>query len=157
MATTLELLNAATLAIEQNPPLLIVSQASTQSLANTGFTAITWPSPSTDTYSGWSSGHPTRYTPTVSGIYLVIGSIGFANNATGGRVAQLCQNGVGNVINQSSAGSASATLNTVTQVTAMIQCNGSTDYWELYSDQNSGGALNSVVGTTSMTAVLIHR
>lgn len=157
MALTLELLNAAVVAIEQNPPLLIVSQASAQSLANSGFTALTWPSPGTDTYSGWSSGHPTRYTPTVSGVYLVTGSIGFAANATGGRVAQLCQNGVGNVINQVAGASAGSVFNSVVQVTSMITCNGTGDYFELYSDQLSGGALNSVAGVTTLTAFLIHR
>lgn len=157
MALTLELLNAAALAIETNPPLVIVMQASAQSLASAGFTALTWPSPTEDTYSGWSSGHPTRYTPQVSGIYLVTGSIGFVANATGGRVAQLCQNGVSNVINQASTASAGSTFNSVVQVTSMIPCNGTTDYFELYSDQSSGGALNSVAAVTSMTAFLIHR
>ncbi len=157
MAATLELLNAATLAIETNPPLLIVSQSSTQPLSSGGFSAITWPSPTNDTYSGWSSGAPTRYTPNVSGIYLVIGSIGFAPNATGGRTAQLCKNGVGNVVNQSSVGNSGASYNTVVQVTSFISCNGTTDYFELYSDQNSGSSLSSVVGNTSLAVVLIHR
>jgi hypothetical protein len=156
MASSLEVLNAANIQFLRNTPLFIASQTGAQSLANGAFTAITWPTPTDDTYTGWSAGSPTKYTAKVAGTYLVIGAIGFAANATGGRIVQLTKNGVGNVVSQSAVTNAGAGFNCVTQVTAMVAFNGSTDYVELYSDQNSGGALNSIVGVTYMMIQWIH-
>lgn len=156
MATSLEIINAANLQFLLNTPQLQVAQTSAQSLGNSVFTAVTWPSPTVDNYSGWASGTPTRYTPKVAGTYLVVGSIAFAPNATGGRTAQLCKNGVANVIAVSSVGNSTSSFNTVVQVTSFMVCNGTTDYFELYADQNSGGALNSVVTITSLNVQWIH-
>lgn len=156
MASALEILNAANNQFLRNAPLFVANQTGVQSLGNAAFVAVTWPTPVTDTYGGWSAGSPTRYTAKVAGTYLVIGSIGWAANATGGRVAQLSKNGVANVLAQSAIFNAGAGFNTVTQVMDLVAFNGSTDYVELYSDQNSGGALNSVVAVTSMTAQWYH-
>jgi hypothetical protein len=156
MASSLEVLNAANIQFLRNPPLLILAQTSAQALTNGAFVAITWPTPGVDTYAAWSAANPTRITPKVAGTYQVTGSIGWAVNGTGGRTAQLCKNGVANVVNQVSVGNSGSAFNTVVQVTALIACNGTTDYFELYSDQNSGVNLNSVVGVTSLTAQLVH-
>jgi hypothetical protein len=138
-----------------NPPIATLVQTSTQSLASSAATAITWPTPSVDTYSGWASGTPTRYTPQVQGYYLAVGNIGFANtSSTGARDAQIAKNG-STVINEVSVANA-GTFNSVVGVVSLVFCNGTTDYIELSSNQNSGGAIASVVGRTSFTIMWIH-
>jgi hypothetical protein len=141
-----------------NPPIATLVQTSTQSIPSSAFTAITWPTPSVDTYSGWASGNPTRYTPQVAGYYLAIGNVGFAStsSAPGARDVQICKNGTGTVINEVALGNA-AVFNTIVGVVSLVFCNGTTDYLELYADQNSGAPIATVVsGRTSFTIVWIH-
>jgi hypothetical protein len=139
-----------------NPPIFSAAQTSVQALANGAFVAVTWPTPAYDPYGGYAAGNPSRYTPTAPGWYFAIGNIGWASNATGGRVAEICKNGSANVVNQVAAGNAGAAFNTVAGVVSLVQCNGTTDYFELYSDQNSGGPLNSVIAVTSLTVLWAH-
>jgi hypothetical protein len=153
MASSLEILNAANIQFLRNTPLLVVAQTGVQSLAS-GATTITWPTPTTDTYTGWSAGAPTRYTPKVAGWYDVTGSIGWVFNATGGRSSQLSKNGT--AVTQVAVGNAGGSYNSVVAVSTLIFFNGSTDYVELVSNQNSGSSLNSVVGVTSLTAQWVH-
>lgn len=141
-----------------NPPIAQYAQTSTQSLPSSAFTAITWPTPTLDYYGGYSASTPTRYTPTAAGWYLAIGNVGFAStsSAPGARDVQICKNGTGNVINEVSLGNAAA-FNTVVGVASLVFCNGTTDYLEVYADQNSGAPIASVVsGRTSFTVVWIH-
>ncbi len=141
-----------------NPPIATLVQTSVQTLTTSTVTAITWPTPAVDTYSGWASGTPTRYTPQVQGYYLAVGNIGFAStsSAPGARDAQICKNGTGTVVNEVSLGNAAA-FNTIVGVASLVFCNGTTDYLELYADQNSGANMNTVVGgRTSFTIMWIH-
>ncbi len=136
------------------PPLVSYQQSTAQSLASAGFTAVSWPTPVADTYGGYSASTPTRYTPQAPGWYLFIGSIGWAANATGGRTAAIYKNGT--ILSQQTLGNATATFNSVAQVCAFVYCNGTSDYVELYSNQSSGGALNSVPAFTTLWGVLFH-
>jgi hypothetical protein len=153
MASSLEILNAANIQFQRNPPQLVVAQASPQAVASGTLVAITWPTPTTDNYTGWAVGTPTRYTPKVAGTYLVIGSIVLVANATGGRIAQLSKNGT--AAYQSGSGNPGA-FNAAVQATGEIVFNGSTDYVELYADHTAGSSLNTVVTLTSMTATWLH-
>jgi hypothetical protein len=140
-----------------NPPIATLVQTSTQSIATSTSTAVTWPTPTVDTYSGWASGTPTRYTPQVAGYYLCIGNLGFAaTSAVGARDAQIEKNGT-TVVNEVGVGNAGTSYSTVIGVVSMVFCNGTSDYIELYANQNSGGALATVVsGRTSLTVMWIH-
>jgi hypothetical protein len=153
MTSSLELLNAANIQYIRNPAQLVVAQSSPQALASGSLVAITWPSPSIDNYSGWSAGTPTRYTPKVAGTYLVIGSIVLVTNVTGGRIAQLSKNGT--AAYQSGSGNPGA-FNAAMQAIGTMSFNGTTDYVELYGDQNSGSSLNTVITLTNLTATWIH-
>jgi hypothetical protein len=154
--SSLEILNAAWLQLLLYPPQLTVAQGTLQPLATNTFVAMSWATPSVDTYVGWSAANPTRYTPKVAGTYLVKGTVAIVPNGTGGRTAQVCKNGVANVVDLCSIGNSGASFNSVVQVTATVACNGSTDYFELYADQNSGASLNTVITLTQMTAQLLH-
>lgn len=150
MASALEILNAAQLQFERNPPKLIVAQSVLQAIPNTTTTAITWPTPSVDTYGAYSAGTPTRATPKVAGTYLVVATIAYAANATGGRNATIFKNGA-TTIATASAGNATATWNSDIQVTFPVAFNGSTDYIEINANQNSGGSLNTVITITNLS------
>lgn len=156
MAFTLELLNAANIQLLLYPPLTIAGQSGAQSIPTNAFTAITWTTPTVDTYTMWSVANPTRITPKVAGTYTVVATVGLAVNGTGGRAVEICKNGVGTIVAQVSHSNAGAAFNTVIQVTASVACNGTTDYFEVYVDQASGGALNTVIAVTSVTAQLTH-
>lgn len=140
-----------------NPPIATLIQTSTQSIPTSASTAVTWPTPTVDTYGGYASGTPTRYTPQVAGYYLCIGNLGFAaTSAVGARDAQIEKNGT-TVVNEVGVGNAGTAYSTVIGVVSMVFCNGTSDYIELYANQNSGGALASVVsGRTSLTVMWIH-
>lgn len=157
MASTLELLNAAVLAIEQNPPLFTAVQSVAQSIPSATDTALTWPSPSNDTYVGWSSGTPTRWTPPVSGFYLVTVQVSFAINATGNRLGEIHKNGSVTASYQMSIPTTASGNNPTVSVSGIVQLNGTTDYVEGWAYQNSGGALLTTITQTSMSAYLIHR
>lgn len=155
MASGLEVINASFIDFLTNVPLMIAAQASPQTLTTATITALTWPAPSVDTYTGWAAGTPTRYTPKVSGYYHIVGSASFAVNSTGSRSVSIRKNGVATDINQVTAVPSSA-FNQSIQVVSTIFFNGSTDYFEVYVDQGSGGNLNTVVTLTSVTARWVH-
>jgi hypothetical protein len=159
MASSLEILNAANSQFLRNAPLTVLNTPPAQSVLNTATTAITWSTPVFDNYTAWAAGSPTRVTPKVAGWYEINGSVGFAANATGVRIAQLAKNGSTN-LSQSTTMNVTASFNCVLQIACMVQFNGSTDYVELQADQNSGlgspglGILSSLL--TSLSVEWIH-
>lgn len=80
-----------------------------------------------------------RFTPNVAGYYQVNGSVNFAANSSGFRFISIYKNGSAFKIGQNLVG---GSIN-FTQITvaALIYLNGSTDYIELYGNQNSGSNL----------------
>lgn len=137
MASSLEILNAANVQFLRNAPLTVLNTPPAQNFLNTTTTAVTWTTPASDNYTAWAVGNPTRVTPKVAGWYEINGSIGFAANATGVRIVQLAKNGA-TTLAQSTTNNVTASFNTVVQISALVQFNGSTDYVELQGDQNSG-------------------
>lgn len=154
MASSLEILNAARLQFENNPPRLMIAQTSVQALASSAIVTLTWQAPTFDNYTMWAVGNPTRVTPKVSGTYLVIATASYQPNATGGRNCSIVKNGVTNVVTTSS-GNATVSFNSNQQCSGFVTCNGSTDYFEVQADQNSGVSLNTVVALTSMFVVYV--
>lgn len=140
------------------PPVAVYVQSTAQSLGSSSFTTVTWPAPSVDTYGGYSSANPTRYTPQQAGYYVAVGQIGWVPNATGGRSTTLSKDGAGAGAGfcQSSVGNAGSGFNSVVQALGMAYFNGSTDYFEVISNQSSGSALNSVPGSTSLFVFFVH-
>ena len=139
-----------------NPPIAQYMQTSAQAIAATTMTSITWPTPVYDSYGGYAAGTPTRYTPQVAGWYLAIGNVAFAANAVGARAAQFAKNGA-TVVNQIAGTNATASFNSVLGVTSLINCNGTTDYFELQGEHTSTtNPLNTAPAVTSMTVLWIH-
>lgn len=86
-----------------------------------------------------------RLTIVTTGMYLIVGSLGFAANATGYRQAAIYKNGV---LVQRSIGMAASAGTTVVPITGLWSLTAG-DYVELAGAQNSGGALASSLGADS--------
>lgn len=96
--------------------------------------------------------NPSRVTPTMPGWYLCQGSPVWNANTTGQRVHFMAKNGVGYapsvrwhfaLVNQTTALPGSQ---------AILSANGTTDYFEFFVNQASGGAL-SLLGDGNQTSV----
>ncbi|MFE9372242.1 hypothetical protein ACFYM2_21080 [Streptomyces sp. NPDC006711] len=95
-----------------------------------------------------------RYTPTVPGLYLVLGSVGWPNTTAGDRRLQIGLNG-GGVIG---SGTSFDPVNAVTsgqQALAFVTANGSTDYIEVMAAQASGGSLNTSAGAAFIASMRV--
>ena len=149
-------MNAANIQFLRNTPLTVVNTPASQSLTSSASTAIIWSTPVLDNYTAWVVGTPTRITAKVAGWYEINGSVSYAVNATGFRVAQISKNGATNQA-QTATTNAGAVANTVVQVSALVQFNGSTDYIELVANQASGGLLaTSSSLLTSLSVMWVH-
>lgn len=128
------------------PPVFSGVQGTAQSIPNGAWTSFTIDTELLDADGGHSTvTNTSRYTATVPGTYLVIGTSGWAGNVTGKRWLRLALNG--SAINGTACGSdAHTSLNVGGHATStIINLNGSTDYVEVQGQQASGGALNTNV------------
>lgn len=145
---------------EVNRPTLAAYQTVTQSINNTTATAITMTSEVIDSENGHSNvSNTSRYTPTKAGYYLCIGQVAWGLNTTGDRTAQFRKNGAtldGAPYGSEPALNGAAFLFGGSYAMAVIFCNGTTDYIELWGNQNSGAALStaySAGGTSSFMSI----
>ncbi|MFG2722719.1 hypothetical protein ACGFW5_31135 [Streptomyces sp. NPDC048416] len=96
-----------------------------------------------------------RYTPTVPGVYMVFGSVGWPNTTAGDRRLQIGFNGSGVV----GSGSSFDPVNAVTsgmQCFGRVTANGTTDYIEVMAGQASGGAMNTTAGSIFTASMCVH-
>jgi hypothetical protein len=135
-----------------NVPIATLYQNTTQSLTSSANTAITLDGESLDTYGGHStSTNNSRYTAQVPGYYLVYGVVVFATNATGWRACTIAKNGSASAVPGAFGiyqTTSSALALSAAPALGIIQMNGTTDYVEIYADQNSGGPLATAVAAT---------
>jgi hypothetical protein len=137
-------------------PLVRIAQQSAQSLANSTDTAITFGSGSTgfDTHDFHDeSTNNSRVTPTVAGYYRVTGTVFVAASAAlTSLIATIGKNGtVQAPRHRFKPGTANVSASA--QVSVILTANGTTDYFELFGQQTTGGALNTTTGG-SFTSVL---
>lgn len=122
-----------------------VYRSSAQSLTNDTVTLIDFNAETSDG-PGWHSNttNPSRVTPTIAGLYLIVGGISFAANGTGSRDVTIWRNGTGGspVASQGRGAAVTATYSVNWTVTGVFPANGTTDYFSLSGRQDSGGALN---------------
>lgn len=138
------------------PPVFSGYQTVTQSAANNTPIALTLDTESLDSDGGHSTTTNTsRYTATVAGTYLVLGSVAWASNATGLRTALIKLNG--NSVRGSQIVSAPVSgAQWSGQCWAVVSMNGSTDYVEVWSNQTSGGTLSTYSGSDSASAMAVY-
>jgi hypothetical protein len=133
------------------PPYLHVYQTAVQIIATSTVTALTFPGELVDTISGHSTSvNTSRYTPNVAGKYLCLGHAAY-DASTGERYAQFRKNGTA-VTGSGYAGYdafASGFAHNSALAIATIDVNGSTDYIELWTAQNSGASVGTDSGAPS--------
>jgi CRISPR/Cas system-associated exonuclease Cas4 (RecB family) len=122
------------------PSFYVHRNGTVQGISDSTWTKVGWTTEGFDTNSNFASD---RFTPTVAGKYILTAGSGidnFDNNArfyvsilkNGTAIAHTATGGYGNTINQ--------------PVTVIADANGTTDYFEVYVHQNSGGARNIMGG-----------
>lgn len=135
--TTLTLpTTTSTLAI--NGPAFSAYGTAGQSIANGVWTKIAYNTELFDTNSNYDNATNYRFTPTVNGYYQINANIFTTANATGLAFIAIYKNGsvyvYGNVVPNSNGG--------YITIHSLVNCNGSTDYIEIYVFQNSGVSLS---------------
>jgi len=133
-----------------NGPALITGTSNSVACTNGTSTKLTFSSVTTDTASCFSTA-TSRYTPNVAGYYQVSATAGSVSawSAAAFNATRLAKNGVefaGAVYSPSTNFNAAS-------VSALVYLNGSTDYIELYAQQNSGSTQNM---QGNFTAVLVR-
>ena len=111
-------------------------QSSTQTLSSSTMTKLTFTSNNWDTTGGMFAS--SRFTPTIAGYYMISG--GFEVNASSTPcIVRIYKNGAA----FKGLSNTNPNATTSTYGSAMVYCNGSTDYVELYGFVGTGQALNS--------------
>lgn len=157
-------LDARVTGLSMTRPYVHVYQSSTgtQSIANTTATAINFNAEVIDNPSG-TGFHSTvsnisRIVPTVAGRYFVWGNVCFPASGTGSFLAQIRKNGavlLGAAPYQDKQLYTSGFVALSAQCHATVFCNGTTDYFELWTNQNSGGSLTTFSNATDQHSALI--
>jgi hypothetical protein len=135
-----------------NGPAFSAYQSSATSVSNATGTKILFGNETFDTNSNFAS---SRFTPTVSGYYQISASV--ALNITGASVVQLYMNTSTQVAFTYAEG-ISAVMPSTGVISKLLYFNGSTDYVEVFSYQNSGGSVNTDTNSagTWFTGVLVR-
>jgi hypothetical protein len=133
------------------PPAFNARAATTQSISNATYTKITLGTEEFDTNSNFAS---SRFTPTVAGYYLITGSVTI-QSAAAAVITLIYKNG-----SEAAAGTAlpaTGQFSATATTSAVLYCNGSSDYIELYAYQGSGGSVTIGSGfSTQMTGCLVR-
>ena len=120
-----------------------VVRTTAQSIPNNSWTAISLDSIRSEekpaTSSQWSSGSPTHLTCRLPGRYLIVASVRFAGNSTGGRGINIKVNGAWKM---AVLVPPPGTLETIISISDIISLQ-TDDYVEVFVYQNSGAALNA--------------
>jgi hypothetical protein len=143
------------------PPVFWGYATTTQSIVNSNvMTSLNLDTEILDPDGGHSTvTNTSRYTATVPGLYLVFGSVGWANTSGGDRRIQIALNGASIIGSGVSMDPSQAVLHGL-QTTSFVTLNGTTDYVEVQAAQASAGALltnASGIFSPSMRVLWISR
>lgn len=116
-----------------------------QAISNATFTQITFGVEEFDTNSNFSA---SRFTPTVAGYYQLCGAISI-NGLINSRVICIYKNGA-EFKRCVMMGGYSNLGSTTYPFSALVQANGSTDYFEIYVYQDSGTSQNANAGQSNV-------
>ncbi|MGW1071594.1 hypothetical protein [Streptomyces sp. NPDC002537] len=138
------------------PPVFSGYQATSQSIPTATFTSLTIDTTVVDSDGGHSNTvNPSRYTATVPGTYLVIGTVGWTGASSGYRRCRLTLNGsaiIGTAVGSDAVNSVLCGQCTST----VVALNGSTDYVEVQGQQSSGSALATYVSSDFTSSLRVY-
>lgn len=136
-------------------------QAVATTLTNGAFTAVTWTTEILDDQNAHSTvSNTSRVTPTKAGYYRVSGQVMFASASGGLRAARVAKNGTYVAGSETIVpGPATAGTLAVQFSSPLIQCNGTTDYVEVYAYNDA--SINTFVSGSNgqasrVTVVFAH-
>jgi len=131
-----------------NGPAFSAYQSSSQTLTSATFTKLLFQTEEWDTNNNFAS---STFTPTVAGYYLITGAMEVASVVTQ-IILRLYKNGAlwKNFSNTNTS------VVTALSGSAMVYCNGTTDYVELYGYAGTGQALEAQKQTTYFQAVMVR-
>lgn len=132
------ILTTATAGVPVNGPAFSAYASSNQTLSNATWTKINYGAEEFDTNGNFAS---SRFTPSVAGYYQVTGSCNFAASSTNTRFVSVYKNG--SIFKNLQNLPANSTNYMLLSGSCLIYLNGSTDYVEIYAQQNSGGNLDT--------------
>lgn len=128
-------------------PTFSAYQSTLQSVPNASFTKLQFQTEVWDTNSNYDNVTNYRFTPTVAGYYQLNASVQYSTSVAGLNVMAIYKNGSvfirGVLINTNAAYGNS--------ISGLVYANGSTDYFEIYVYQGSGGSLNTDASTSTYT------
>ena len=138
--TTIALKSGATLTnFPANTPAFQVTLSGDQSIPGDTYTKITWDTETFDTAGNFASN---KFTPTTSGYYQFNGSCRFGTNDDSNFIGLAIYKN-GSAVKE---GSMVSRTQQTAQVTAIVEANGSGDYFETYFYHDNGGAKNVGAG-----------
>ena len=147
-------LTTATAGVPVNGPAFSAYSTATVSVAASTFTKITYDTEDFDTNSNFAS---SRFTPTVAGYYQLNATLSFgANAAVGAGMVTFYKNGARFLDGQFIL--LNATITQYLSNAGLIYFNGSTDYVEVYTIQNTVSAMSigSDAATRKFTGALVR-
>jgi len=139
---------AGTVMVSGNMPTFSYYQSSAQTLSGGVSTKLTFTSSDFDTTGGMYAS--SRFTPTVAGYYQIIGA--FAVGAS----ASNCTTAVYKNGSEFKRGINIQASSALQSVTAIVYCNGSTDYIEIYGTSQAGQALATGSNLTYFQGILVR-
>jgi hypothetical protein len=125
-------------------PVFMGYASTSQAITSGAYTSFTLDTEVFDSDGGHSTiTNTSRYVPQVPGLYIAVGSSGWAANATGYRRTRLALSGTAV---KGSATSSGQTENVTAggQAIGLVSCNGTTDYIEVQGAQDTGGNLGTI-------------
>jgi hypothetical protein len=125
------------------PAFSAYADATTQTLTTATYTKILFQTEEFDTNNNFAS---SRFTPTVAGYYQVNSQLLFPSLAGLTCLVAIYKNGAD--FKEGTRIAIAATLSGAVNVSALVYCNGSTDYIEIYGQQSSGTSQN-LAGTNN--------
>ncbi|MFE6079965.1 hypothetical protein [Streptomyces virginiae] len=155
MAAPGQILTAQLVDQLENPPMAVLQQTVTQSVANGTWAVLTFDTEITDPYGGHSTvTNTSRYTCQLAGWYRITGRAAFAANSTGSRGARVHKNGSFIIGGANLVGA--GTLSGIVEVSHVLQL-AVTDYVEIAGGQNSGGSLSTAFANESACMMYVER
>ena len=137
--------------VSGNMPAFSAYASAGTSLSNATFTKINYATENFDTNNNFAS---SRFTPTVAGYYQISAGTRLGLITASIVVINLWKNGSGGTAG-SSCGVSSGYV--YPSISTLVYANGSTDYFEIYCYQNTGGSTTSDAGNDyTFTGVLVR-
>jgi len=144
--------SGGTAMISGNMPAFSAYQSSAQTITGGSFTKVTCQTKEFDTNSNYDNATNYRFTPTVAGYYQFNAALQITTSTSTGLI---CFYKNGAEFKRPSYLSGSSVVNS-NGGTALIYCNGSTDYIEFYALLGTGQALSTGVFSTWFQGVMVR-